>query len=611
MLKKYFLIICVLCSVILTSSLSIYANSVDDEKGSGQEITVGVYSYEPFMVVENNQVKGFFIDLLETVAEEEQWNVQYQIYSFSNGLKAVEHGDVDLMLGVAWSASRDELYDYNEESFFVNWGQIYNRKGLAIESMTDLEGKVIGVYRNDIHYIGDNGLKNTLDQFEINASYVEYEDYYDIMVAIESGFVDAGIVGRTAGSLYENELNVEKTAIQLNPVQFHVISPEGKNKSLLNVVDQYVSEWKEDSNSIYYHSLDKWFEDTIGNRMPRKFWMVLWSGLGVVIFLTCVVIVAQKIIRQQTKELRHLNNHLEQKVEERTLELNGVNERLKESMLSLEDKQANLEEMNAILEEQLAILEKTQGQLVESEKMASLGRMVSSLAHEMNTPLGICVTLTSNLKSETRSQLVSLNDNKVTRKALNEYLEDVNHTSKMFENNLHSLVELVKRFKMLSSDKSQLSEHRINLHEYLHMQLNALSPELKYSGHSYEIHCPEDLEAVVDPFAITQLIRNLTMNSLIHGFEETSRGKIQIDVNRKDNRIVMAYSDNGKGIDKNIREQVFEPFYTTRRKEGDTGLGLSIAHSAVKQSLDGDIWIDPNYETGVKFMIEWPYSNNE
>ncbi len=164
---------------------------------------------------------------------------------------------------------------------------------------------------------------------------------------------------------------------------------------------------------------------------------------------------------------------------------------------------------------------------------------------------------------------------------------------------------------MLSNDRLQQNERKINLRDYLHLQMKSLSPELKYSNHGYSIQCPEHLETVLDPGAFSQVIRNLTVNSLVHGFEGVENGSIGIAIEQKGDRIVMEYTDDGKGIQEEMKDRVFEPFYTTKRSKGGTGLGLSITHSAVKQSLDGDIWIDTNYKSGAKFLIEIPHREDE
>ncbi len=601
--------------MVLCILLGVVAGSVTmgekSELPFSKEVSVAIYPNDPLIIIEDDQLDGYLVSLLEEVSNANNWKINYQVTDLAEGLDQVTQGKVDLMLGVAWSEERSKKYTFNEESVFVNWGQIYSNPNVTIESIQDLAGKRIGVYRNDIHYVGTNGLRNTLKQFGIQASFVEFEDKLDILTAIESGEVEVGIVNRTYGNVHSSGFQILKTAIQLNPVQLHVITGKAENQGLLDATDHVLSQWKGDQSSVYYNLLEKWFQEQAPSGVP--YWM--WYTVSFIVFLLAIALVViygtQSVIRRKTQELRELNDSLECRVKERTAEVDSMNFQLQTSLINLEEKQAELEEMNAILTEQIGLLERTQSQLVESEKMASLGRMTASLAHEMNTPLGVCVTLNSNLQVDTEEQREALLDRRLTKSSLVTYLDDVKATVEMFDSNLHSVVDLVSRFKMLSSDRTLHNERKVNLHSFLHMQMKSLSPELKHTNHRCSIQCPEDLETVIDPGAFSQVIRNLTMNSLLHGFDTMDKGNIEIQVERKGSKVVLQYDDDGKGIDPAIMNRVFEPFFTTKRNEGGTGLGLSITHSAVTQSLSGDIWIDRHKAKGVGFRIELPYREEE
>jgi len=597
-----------------------------------KEINVAIYQNEPLVFFEEGTAQGFIVDLMDDMAKNENWSINYVSDSFGNGLESIENQNVDLMIGVAWSDQRAETYDYNKEALFVNWGQIYINPETEIESIQDLSGQKIGVMTNDIHYIGENGLKNTLDQFNINSNYYEFEDKLDIFKALEKGDLDAAIVNRTFGMQNAGDFEINKSSIQLNPVTLHVIAPNNTNEELLNIIDTQLSEWKSDDASFYHKRMMYWFDASATERIPSWIWMVLVGCIALLILSTVIIYVTQKLIQNQTSELRELNHTLEDKVEERTIDLDATNQQLKVSLITveertidldttnqqlkvslitLEEKQAELEEMNAILEEQVEMIERAQGHLIESEKMASLGRMVASLAHELNTPLGICVTLLTNMKVETKRQIKSLGSNALTKSCLTEYLDDMVSVSDMFHSNMDTVVDLVDRFKMLSSDRVHMNERKVNMYEYLHTQMDALSPELKQSSHAYKIDCPEDLEMVVDPSALSQVIRNLTMNSLIHGFEDINDGTIDIHVKKQNEKVFIEYTDDGKGIKSDIKSRMFEPFFTTKRNQGGTGLGLSIVHSAVTQTMSGEIRIDERQQNGLKYEIELPYRKKE
>lgn len=569
-------------------------------------VEVGIYPNKPLVFFEDEEAKGFLVDILEEVAQRENWILVYKNYEFGDGLKALESNDVDIMVGVAYSDTRSKKYTFNTESVFVNWGQIYINSNSRVESFQDMYNARVGVYKNDIHYLGENGLKNTLNQFAVPVHYTEYEDKLSLFTALESGEVEVGIVNRTFGMQHDAEYNIKKTPIQLNPVNVHFATKKGFNEDLLVALDRALIKWKMDDDSFYHDRLNHWFESTVTEIMPIWSYYVLAAISGLLIVSAVVIYITQKIIHKQTYELKVLNQGLEEKVLDRTVDLNNSNAKLKDSLINLEEKQSELEEMNAILEEQVELIERTQGKLVEAEKMASLGRMVSSLAHELNTPLGICVTLHSNMKRDSKHIKKTLENKRLTKNCLVEYLDDMISATDMFHNNLETVVDLVERFKMLSSGKIQMNEREINLYEYLHAQMNALKPELRESSHKYCIECPRDINMVIDPSALSQVIRNLTMNSVIHGFDDRPSGQIDIHVKKKKERVLIEYADNGIGLSEGEKDKIFEPFYTTKRNQGGTGLGLSIVHSAVTQTLDGEIRIDERAKNGLKYEIELP-----
>lgn len=576
-----------------------------------ETVKVGVYPNEPLLSYDEGQAKGFIVDLLSEIAKEEHWSIEYIPYSFDEGMQSVASSGLDMMIGVAYSDERAQQYDFNKTSLFVNWGQVYTNSLANVESLQDLQNARIGVMKGDIHYLGENGLKNTLKQFSITPNYIEYEGKSDMLEDLEAQSLDAIIINRTYGVQNANNYDVEKTSIQLNPVNMHVIFPPGKGTIYSERIDHYLDKWKADKNSFYYDRLSFWLGGSVSEKTPEWVWPLFSGGVALLLIAGLVIGVTQKIIKVQTAELKALNHDLEDKVKERTIDLDATNQHLRVSMLSLEEKQAELEEMNAILEEQVDVIERTQTKLIESEKMASLGRMVASMAHELNTPIGICVTLHSNMKVETLKVKTALENNGLAKSALCEYLEDQLSTQKMLENNIDSVVGLVERFKMLSNDRVHINERKINLHRYLNMQMEAMSPELKRSSHRYTIECPEELNIVVDPAALTQVIRNLTINSIVHGFEGKKKGNIDIQVRNNRERVFIEYADNGKGVDKDTRDKMFEPFFTTKRNSGGTGLGLSIVHSVVTKTMDGEIRVETPPHNGLKYEIELPLRNQE
>jgi signal transduction histidine kinase len=274
-----------------------------------------------------------------------------------------------------------------------------------------------------------------------------------------------------------------------------------------------------------------------------------------------------------------LNIQLEQKVIERTAELKLTNKQLKQN----------------------------QEKLVQSEKMASLGQLVAGVAHEINTPIGIALTSSSHLVSLTNKIKISIENNTIKKSDFEKYLSDSVQGNDLIMRNLKRTADLINSFKMVSADQTSQEIRRFNLKSYIEDILISLRPQLKKTLHVITIQCSEDIELESNPGALGQIITNLIMNSLIHGYDEKSdKGNIIISCVKINNIILLKYSDDGKGIPEENIHKIFDPFFTTRRGSGGTGLGLHIVFNIVNQNLKGTIKCESQVGHGSTFFIELP-----
>jgi len=255
------------------------------------------------------------------------------------------------------------------------------------------------------------------------------------------------------------------------------------------------------------------------------------------------------------------------------------------------------------LEESLKQLKQTQNHLVESEKMASLGRLVAGVAHELNTPLGVSVTASSNLLELIEQLRVAFEAQTLTRKEFVSSIANINQAGSIVYRNLNRAAELVANFKLVAVDTSNDEEREINLKEYLTDLVSSLSPALKKGHHSIQIDCSDDLVIKVDPGVIAHIFTNLILNSLIHGFEDTQEGQITITADLESSKLRVDFQDNGKGMTKEVQSKIFEPFYTTKRGAGGSGLGMNIVYNLIVQKLKGTISCHSEVGNGTKFTI--------
>ncbi|MBF0473181.1 MAG: sensor histidine kinase [Nitrospirae bacterium] len=275
----------------------------------------------------------------------------------------------------------------------------------------------------------------------------------------------------------------------------------------------------------------------------------------------------------------------------------------------IETKMLNIQLEQKVLE-RTAELKESRDQLVQSEKMASLGLLVAGVAHEINTPIGIGITATSHFQDITE-KIINLFENKIMKRSdLDRYFKDAKETSFLIFKNLKRIGDLIISFKMISADQAYQEIRKFNLSLYIKDIIISLSPKLKTTKHVIEVQCPENIEIKSNPGALSQIITNLIMNSLIHAFDEEDKGHIIILCEKINDIILLKYSDNGKGISEKHLHKIFDPFFTTKRGSGGTGLGLNIVFNLVNQNLNGTIRCESIIGKGATFILELPVDLN-
>jgi len=282
-----------------------------------------------------------------------------------------------------------------------------------------------------------------------------------------------------------------------------------------------------------------------------------------------------------------------------------IAERLKVES-QIKDKNADLERVNKALTTSLLNLKRTQEQLIIREKMASLGGLVAGVAHEINTPIGISVTAASHLSDETITFRDNFEKNNITRKYFERYLKEAEQSSELINSNLTRAVVLIDSFKEVAVDQTSENIRSYNIKAYFDEVLLSLHPKFKNLPYKVNIACEDNIEVYGDPGVFFQILTNLILNSLIHGFEEATTGKIDISVSKMGETVEFVYIDSGKGIAPEHLQKIYDPFFTTRRGQGGSGLGMNVVYNLVTQSLKGTIKCNSELGKGIKFTIIFP-----
>lgn len=272
----------------------------------------------------------------------------------------------------------------------------------------------------------------------------------------------------------------------------------------------------------------------------------------------------------------------------------------------------DIQTLNEVLElrveERTKALKDAMSQLVEQEKMASLGGIVSGVAHEINTPLGIGVTVTSYLRKLSKELAIQFESGALSKHKLNDFLSASEESMDILESNLARAADLVNSFKKISVNQSHEEMSVFKLKEYLDMILLSLKHEYKNKDYEIEIDCDPEIKIYSYPGVYSQVFTNFLMNSFIHGFKGKEKGKIIIKAvsHSKERRLVISYKDDGVGIAADVLDRIFEPFFTTNRSNGGSGLGLYIVYNLVGQKLNGSINCHSVPGEGTMFVIDVP-----
>ncbi|WP_300319158.1 ATP-binding protein [Idiomarina sp.] len=311
----------------------------------------------------------------------------------------------------------------------------------------------------------------------------------------------------------------------------------------------------------------------------------------------------QNKLKAANRQLDEQNAILEQEVARKTSRLSQVMLDLEQRKNELEMRQEKLEreisqrrtmentlrQSNQRLESSLNHLRETQQQLIESEKMASLGGLVAGITHDVNTPIGISVTATSYLREKLDSLDSALTNKELTQQQLQKFIEEGRESLSLLDNNLHRASDLIGSFKQVAVDQASDAIRDINVKRYIEELIQSLQPHLKKTSHKIELNCADDLFIRCPAGALSQIFTNLILNSLRHAFDGIEQGTMTIDIELRDNKLHVVYKDDGNGLSEDALAKLFDPFFTTKLNDGGSGLGTHIVRNLVTQTLQGDI----------------------
>jgi len=285
--------------------------------------------------------------------------------------------------------------------------------------------------------------------------------------------------------------------------------------------------------------------------------------------------------------LKELNDQLEQRVLQRTNQYDETNKKLQKLVSSLEEAQT---------------------ELVNSEKLASLGSMVAGISHELNTPVGNTLTLTTSLENLFQQIQEDLQSGQIRRSEMVELIQTGLEMSVLATKSTKRALDLMSSFKQVAVDQTSEQRRNFNLHSVIEDNLSTLLPSIKKQHRAIRIENCAGTDIYCDSFPgpLGQIIINLTQNAILHGFDTRDAGTVRIHTEDHGDVTLLTVSDDGIGMQPNILAHVFDPFFTTKLGQGGSGIGLSISYRIATSILGGNLTVHSTPGEGTRFTLALP-----
>jgi len=314
----------------------------------------------------------------------------------------------------------------------------------------------------------------------------------------------------------------------------------------------------------------------------------------------------RELLENHAQQQLHTIKQLQEEIAQRVKADEALNLLNQELEARVEQRTQALSESNLELTTALEELKQAQKKLLETDKMAALGGLVAGVAHEINTPVGVVLTAISYMNEKCRNIVDKLDHHTLTAKQLHQFTDELEKGFELALANIERAVRQIESFKKVAVDSTVDEARSFNLYYYLQDILLSLKPKYKHYDLDIELDCPKNIQIVNYPGAIAQIISNLIINSLMHGLEPERHGKILIKATQLVDKIELIYTDDGKGLTEEGKAHIFEPFYTTKRGAGGSGLGAHIIYNLVNQRLKGEIELLSDQKQGVGYKMTFP-----
>jgi len=499
---------------------------------------------------------GFYIELFTRIMAEFGYEPEFIIGPFPEIYRKILDNEVDLFSSLLRTEEREDQIFWPSEPTGYGWGQVFVPAGGRIDGVDDLKGRRIALMPGEAN--GENFLAY-MEGLGVDFEPVYAETFDALIAAVLDGGADGGVA---ANAFLLGRQDVQGTNIVFSPLPAYTTC-SASNERMIPLVEAFSDRLrflKEDPGSYYWDLYDAWMATERIETTVVPIWL-LWSlSVAVAMIVTSLIVIRILKFRvdARNRELEEINRTLEEKVRERTRDLERAFDRL-----------------------------------VRAEKSALTANLVSGVAHEINTPLGVAITSLSYLKN-----LVEPNSGR----------REWSETLTLAENNLKRAAGLVEQFAFLSADRHSSAIRPVDTVKFIAEIIGSMETEIGNAGCSVETDLAE-AEIPVSAGSFALVVAHLIRNALAHAYG-TDGGLIVVRSALESDEFLVHIEDSGAGIAAENLDRIFEPFFGTHRSEGHAGLGLSIVENVVRDNLGGRIEVDSDPGVRTRFTIRVPRNAN-
>lgn len=537
--------------------------------------------FAPYEYFEDEIYKGIVSDYLKLI--EDRLGVDVIVVdspSWSNSLELGRNNEIDFMF-MTKTAERENYFYFTDS--FLNAPNV-----ILVNDTSDTKFNINEIENYNIGILREYSSTEYLKLVYPSAKTTEFESIIDGLLELSYGNIDAFLVDLGQASYYINQLNIAHLSIS-NDINFEYkfsLSVPKENMQLLPILEKVVASISE---TEHISIRDKWiqsqYKDWFSKDKLKIVYILLFSLIIIVAAISMWTIMLRHTVNQKTNELEMLNYELENRVKERTGELSNLNYELEASLERLIE---------------------TQEQLVQSKKYEALGKLVSGVAHEINTPLGNAITSISYSHRIISKLDDSFKNNTLDKEKLLESISDLYSSNSISNDNLNKAALIISKFKLLEISRLTKNIEKIDLKTVINMTVdNMIYQNLITENVEIKLNIADEISLRSPVSWIQEISTNLILNSIQH-----NNGKsvvIQVRAKKLANEsISIIFEDNGIGISADNKKRVFDPFYTLKNSNENIGLGLSIAHNIIVSNLYGTIKLDSEYGKYTRFTITLP-----